>query len=72
MMMNDNRIQPLLTRAHLLRMAVQIRPGERVYYRNKDNKLRKGTVRRVLPFIILLTNGATLTHFEYWKLNRRG
>lgn len=69
MMMNDNRTKPLLTKAYLLRMAIQIRPGERVYYRNKDNKLRKGTVRRVLPFIILLTNGATLTHFEYWQLN---
>ena len=72
MMMNDNRTKPLLTKVHLLRMAVQIRPGERVAYRDKDNKLRKGKVRRVLPFLVLLENGATMTHFEYWQLNRRG
>ena len=72
MMMNDDRIKPTLTKVHLLRMAAQIRPGERVAYRNKDNKLRKGTVLRVLPFLVLLENGATMTHFEYWQLNRRG
>lgn len=72
MIMNDDRIQPLLTKVHLRKTVARIQPGEKVYYKAHDDQVQKGTVRRVLPFIILLTNGATMTHFEYWQLNQSG
>ena len=60
-----------LTKIHLHDLVQKIVPGEEVYYENKDGEIRKNKVKSVLPFLILLRNGATLTHFDWWRLNRR-
>ena len=60
-----------LTKAHLQELVQRIVPGEEVYYENKDGEIRKNKVKSVLPFLILLRNGDTVSHFDWWRLNRR-
>ena len=60
-----------LTKVHLHDLVQKIVPGEEVIYEDKDGNLRKNKVKSVYPFLILLRNGATLTHFDWWRLNRR-
>lgn len=60
-----------LTKIHLHDLVQKIVPGEEVIYEDKDGNLRKNKVKSVYPFLILLRNGATLTHFDWWRLNRR-
>ena len=60
-----------LTKIHLQELVQRIAQGEEVIYEDKDGNLRKNKVKSVYPFLILLQNGATLTHFDWWRLNRR-
>ena len=60
-----------LTKVHLQEMVQKIVQGEEVIYEDKDGNLRRNKVKSVYPFLILLRNGATLTHFDWWRLNRR-
>ena len=60
-----------LTKIHLHDLVQKIVPGEEVIYEDKDGNLRKNKVKSVYPFLILLRNGDTVSHFDWWRLNRR-
>lgn len=58
-----------LTAKSLRALACSLRKGDRIVYRDKEGLKSEGRFERAFPFLILLTNGATLTHWEYYALN---
>lgn len=58
-----------LTIKKLRGLAYSLRRGDRVIYRDKDGVKCEGYFQHTFPFLILLTNGSTLTHWEYYVLN---
>lgn len=59
-----------LTQGKLEELVRTISPGDELHYLDKEEHLKRGVAKTVLPHVVLLENGTAVGYFDVWALNK--